>query len=348
MEDAILRLLNNKSISKKDFYESAKKIKIDLVLTAHPTEVKRRTLIQKYTQVNNVLEKFNKSRIFKLKNIEKETLALEQNLHEEITSIWKTDEIKRSRPTPDEEARWGLAVIEDSLWNAVPKICSRFDKAVQNYSGKRLPINFSPIVFGSWMGGDRDGNPNVTSNITNRIILLTRWEAATLYEKELTKIIQKLSMHECSKNLRRKVGNSQEPYRVYLRPIRNKLENTQKEIELFLNEKKPIDESKVVQSINEIIDPLTNVYNSLCAVKCKTIADGSILDLLRRAYSFGINLVKVDIRQESIRHQKLMRSVCMHLRLGDFDKWTEEEKISFLSKEFNSKRPLVSKKNEIR
>jgi len=139
------------------------------------------------------------------------------------------------------------------------------------------------------------------------------------------------------------VGNSQDPYRVYLRPIRNKLINTQKEIELFLNEKKPIDESKVVQSINEIIDPLTNVYNSLCAVKCKTIADGSILDLLRRAYSFGINLVKVDIRQESARHQKLMRSVCMHLRLGDFSKWTEEEKISFLSKEFNSKRPLVSK-----
>ena len=96
-------------------------------MTAHPTEVKRRTLIQKYTQVNNILEKFNKSRIFKQKNIEKETLALEQNLHEEITSIWKTDEIKRNRPTPGEEARWGLAVIEDSLWNAVPKICSRFD-----------------------------------------------------------------------------------------------------------------------------------------------------------------------------------------------------------------------------
>jgi len=99
LEDAILRLLKNKFISKKNFYESAKKIKIDLVLTAHPTEVKRRTLIQKYTQVNNILEKFNKSRIFKLKNIEKETLALEQNLHEEITSIWKTDEIKRNRPT---------------------------------------------------------------------------------------------------------------------------------------------------------------------------------------------------------------------------------------------------------
>ena len=343
LEEAIERLLKHKSISKNSFFQIAKNLKINLVLTAHPTEVKRRTLIQKYTKVNDILERFNNLRIFTKKNIDIETSSLEQRLNEEITSIWKTDEIKRSRPTPDEEARWGLAVIEDSLWNAVPKICSRFDKAVQNYSGKRLPINISPIVFGSWMGVDRDGNPNVTSNITNRIILLTRWEAATLYEKEFTKIIQKLSMHECSKNLRRKVGSSKEPYRVYLRPIRNKLIDTQKEIELFLNEKKPIDESKVVQSINEIIDPLTNVYNSLCAVKCKTIADGSILDLLRRAYSFGINLVKVDIRQESIRHQKLMRNVCMHLSLGDFDKLTEEEKISFLSREFNSKRPLVSK-----
>ena len=81
----------------------------------------------------------------------------------------------------------------------------------------------------------------------------------------------------------------------------------------------------------------------MCAIKCKTIADGSVLDLLRRAFSFGINLVKVDIRQESSRHQKLIRSICKHLRIGDFNHWSEQEKISFLSKEFKSKRPLVSK-----
>jgi phosphoenolpyruvate carboxylase len=150
-------------------------------------------------------------------------------------------------------------------------------------------------------------------------------------------------MYECSSNLKRKVGNSLEPYRDYLRPIRNKLINTQKEIELFLNEKKPLNEAKLVQSINEIIDPLVNVYNSLCSIKCKTIADGSVLDLLRRSFSFGINLVRVDIRQESSRHQKLIRSICKHLGVGDFNHWSEKEKISFLSKEFKSKRPLVSK-----
>ena len=85
-----------------------------------------------------------------------------------------------------------------------PKYAHDLTAVVKNYSGKRLPINFSPIVFGSWMGGDRDGNPNVTSDITKRVILLTRWEAANLYEKEFTKIIQKLSMYECSDNLKKK------------------------------------------------------------------------------------------------------------------------------------------------
>jgi len=343
LEDAINRLLEQKSISKEKFYQVAKSLKIDLVLTAHPTEVKRRTLIQKYTNVNNILEKFNKSRIFKLKNIKTETLAMERNLHEEITSIWKTDELKRSKPKPTEEAQWGLAVIEDSLWNAVPKICSRFNEAVEIYTGKKLPIEFSPLVFGSWMGGDRDGNPNVTAKTTEQVILLSRWEAANLYEKEFTKIIQKLSMHECSKELRKKVGNSYEPYRAYLRPIRNKLKSTQKEIEIFLKEKKPLKDSLLVQSVSEIINPLKVVYNSLCEVKCKAIANGSVLDLIRRAYTFGLNLARLDIRQESKRHLKLMKSICKHLGLGDFEKWPEEKKISFLSKEFKSKRPLVSK-----
>jgi len=343
LEDAIDRLLEQKSISKEKFYQVAKSLKIDLVLTAHPTEVKRRTLIQKYTNVNNILEKFNKSRIFKLKNIKTETLAMERNLHEEITSIWKTDELKRSKPKPTEEAQWGLAVIEDSLWNAVPKICSRFSETVETYTGEKLPIDFSPLVFGSWMGGDRDGNPNVTAETTEQVILLSRWEAANLYEKEFTKIIQKLSMHECSKELQKKIGYSQEPYRTYLRPIRDKLKNTQKEIELHLNEKKSLKESLLVQSVNEIINPLKVVYDSLYEVKCKAIADGSVLDLLRRAYAFGLNLARLDIRQESKKHLNLMKSICRHLSLGNFENWTEEEKISFLSREFKSKRPLISK-----
>ena len=343
LDEAVERLIKDKSISKNKFFQTVKKLKIELVLTAHPTEVKRRTLIQKFTHVNNLLERFVNLRIFTKKNVDREAKLLEESLHEEITSIWKTDELKRSRPTPIDEAKWGLAIIEDSLWNALPKICSYFDQSIQNYVGKRLPINFSPITFGSWMGGDRDGNSSVTSKITEEVVLLSRWMAANLYEKELTKLIRNLSIHECSKILKDKVGNSSEPYRVFLRPIRDKMKNTQRLIEQHLNNRKVLNEPYLVQSINEIIQPLNIVYNSLCDVKCESIANGSVLDLLRRAHCFGLNLAKLDIRQEANRHEKLLKNICLHLGLGNYQEWSEEEKISFLSKHFKSKRSLIPK-----
>ena len=341
LEEAILDVFKNKSLSLNKFYETAKNLKIEIVLTAHPTEVKRRTLIQKYAKVNHLLDSFNNLRIFTKQNINLEKNLLQNNLHEEITSVWKTDEIKRSRPTPVEEAKWGLAVIEDSLWNAIPKICSRFNNSVKYYTNKDLPINFSPIVFGSWMGGDRDGNPNVTAKTTKEVILLSRWEAASLYEKEFTKLIQSLSLHDCSKKIKKVVGKTWEPYRVFLRPIRNKLNQTQKEIESCLKENRKPKQTLLVQSINEIIQPLNDVYSSLSLVKCQIIADGIVLDLIRRAHTFGLNLTKLDIRQEAARHYKLITSVCKKLGIADYSKLSEEAKIQFLSKEYKSRRPLI-------
>jgi len=344
LEEAILNVVNKKSFSPKKFYETATKIKIDIVLTAHPTEVKRRTLIQKYAKVNYILDSFNNLRIFTKVNVNREKKLLVKKLHEEITSVWKTDEIKRSRPTPLEEVKWGLAVIEDTLWNAVPKICSRFDIAVKKYTKKNLPINFSPIRFSSWMGGDRDGNPNVTSKITKEAILLSKWEAANLYEKEFTKLIQNLSLHECSIKIKKIVGNTWEPYRVFLRPIRNKLQQTQIEIELSLKESREPKKLLIVKSIDEILNPLLDVYDSLCNVRCEVIANGIVLDLIRRAETFGINLAKLDIRQESSRHSSLINSICKKLGVANYLKFTEEEKIIFLSKEYRSKRPLIPNK----
>ena len=341
LEEAILDVFKNKSLSLNKFYETAKNLKIEIVLTAHPTEVKRRTLIQKYAKINHLFDSFNNLRIFTKQNINLEKNLLENNLHEEITSVWKTDEIKRSRPTPVEEAKWGLAVIEDSLWNAIPKICSRFNNSVKYYTNKDLPINFSPIVFGSWMGGDRDGNPNVTAKTTKEVILLSRWEAASLYEKEFTKLIQSLSLHDCSKKIKKVVGKTWEPYRVFLRPIRNKLKQTQKEIESCLKENRKPKKTLLVQSVNEIIQPLNDVYNSLSLVKCQIIANGIVLDLIRRAHTFGLNLTKLDIRQEAARHYKLITSVCKKLGIADYSKLSEEAKIQFLSKEYKSRRPLI-------
>ena len=145
---------------------------------------------------------------------------LDKKLLDELTIVWNTDDLKRVRPSPFDEARWGLAVIEDSLWDTIPKVYRRLNSIFLKNMGRGLPKNFNPIEFGSWMGGDRDGNPNVTSNITKDVILLSRWEAAKLYEKSLTKIIRSYSMKKCSKQITRQVGKSFEPYRAFLRPLR--------------------------------------------------------------------------------------------------------------------------------
>ena len=189
IEEIFEQLFKNKKISNSKIYNLAKSLDIGIVLTAHPTEVKRRTLIQKYHKIIEILEQRDlfKSHPSKL-------LRLNKQLSDEFTIIWNTDDLKRTKPSPYDEARWGLAIIEDSLWDTIPKVYRRLNSIFLKNMNKALPKNFNPIQFGSWMGGDRDGNPNVTSKVTQEVILLSRWEAAKLYEKTLTKIIRSYSM----------------------------------------------------------------------------------------------------------------------------------------------------------
>src|SRR5699024_2102106 len=133
------------------------KIKIDLVLTAHPTEVMRRTLIQKFHRIATILQAMDEVLP------KRQQLALREKLHEEITSIWLTDELRQKRPTPVDEAKWGMAIIENSLWQAVPMFMRELDYQLKQYGLPKLDLLEMPIQFGSWMGGDRDGNPFVNA-----------------------------------------------------------------------------------------------------------------------------------------------------------------------------------------
>ena len=240
IEEIFEKLFKNKKISNSKIYNLAKNLDIGIVLTAHPTEVKRRTLIQKYHKIIEILEQKDlyKSNSSKLMHLNKQ-------LYDEFTIIWNTDDLKRSKPSPFDEARWGLAIIEDSLWDTVPKVYRRLNSIFLKNMNRGLPKNFNPIQFGSWMGGDRDGNPNVTSKVTKEVILLSRWEAAKLYEKSLTKIIRSYSMKKCSKKISSKVGKTFEPYRVFLRPLRDKLRLTHRSIEQHFINKTPLDLSLI-------------------------------------------------------------------------------------------------------
>ena len=335
IEEIFENFFKNKKISNNKIYNIAKSLNIGIVLTAHPTEVKRRTLIQKYHSLTEILEQRNL-----LKNYPSKLKILDRKVFDEITIIWNTDEIKRSKPTPAEEARWGLAIIEDSLWDTIPKVYRRLNQIFEKNMGKGLPKNFNPIEFGSWMGGDRDGNPFVTAEVTKRVILLSRWEAAKLYEKSMTKLIRSYSMEKCSKKILKTTGKSFEPYRVYLRPLRDKLRKTHRSIEQYLVNNKPLNEKNLLSEREEILKPLRVVRESLEQNQSENIASGDLLDLMRRAKCFGINLARLDIRQESSRHSQLLAEYIKKKLNQDYSSWDEDRKIRYLSTKMQSKNLL--------
>ncbi len=337
IEEIFESLFKNKKISNNKIYNFAKSLNIGIVLTAHPTEVKRRTLIQKYHNITEILEQRD---LFK--NFPSKTIKLDKKLYDELTVIWNTDDLKRFKPSPFDEARWGLAIIEDSLWETIPKVYRRLNSIFIKNMKKSLPKNFNPIEFGSWMGGDRDGNPNVTAKVTKEVILLSRWEAAKLYEKALTKIIRAYSMEKCSKKITKVVGKSFEPYRVYLRPLRDKIRKTHRSIEQYLINGEPLDQSKLLHSKEEILKPLRVVRESLENNQCENIASGELLDLMRRTKCFGINLARLDIRQESARHSQLINEFFFKKYKKKYLLLSEKEKLNFFKSTLTSKKNLIN------
>ena len=338
IEEIFEDLFDNKDISENKIYNTAKNLDIGIVLTAHPTEVKRRTLIQKYHRIIEILEQRDL-----LENFPSKLRILDKKLFDELTIIWNTDDLKRSKPSPFDEARWGLAIIEDSLWDTIPKVYRRLNSIFLKNMNKGLPKNFNPIEFGSWMGGDRDGNPNVTAEVTRKVILLSRWEAAKLYEKALTKIIRSYSMKKCSKKILYKVGNSYEPYRVFLRPLRNKMRTTHRLIEQHLVNGKSLNHNELLNTKEEILKPLRVVRESLEQNQNENLASGELLDLMRRAKCFGINLAKLDIRQESFRHSKLISEFIKRKYRKNYLRMNEDEKIKFLKSKLLSKKNYINK-----
>src|SRR5690606_13728453 len=112
----------------------------------------------------------------------------------EIAAAWETSEVRQRRPSPIDEARSGMAVFEQALWDAVPQALRALSAALLRHTGRPLPPDFSPITFGSWIGGDRDGNPAVTADVTYVASLLARWQAASLYLREIDELRMELSM----------------------------------------------------------------------------------------------------------------------------------------------------------
>ncbi|OXX26767.1 phosphoenolpyruvate carboxylase [Vibrio sp. V08_P9A1T1] len=328
--------LNQNKISKLDAAQAVRDLNIELVLTAHPTEITRRTMINKLVKINECLSKLELSDLSF-----KERQKTERRLEQLIAQSWHSDVIRKQRPTPLDEAKWGFAVVENSLWQAVPDFLREFDEHLTNYLGEGLPIDARPVHFSSWMGGDRDGNPFVTHKITREVMLLSRWKAADLYLGDINELVSELSMTKCSDALRDLAGiDEHEPYRAILKRLRELLNETLEVLDAKINGQQ-LARKAPLQNIAQLWEPLYACYQSLHQCGMGVIADGSLLDTLRRIKAFGVHLVRLDIRQESTRHSDVISELTRYLGIGDYDQWSEQDKIAFLTNELSSKRPLL-------
>lgn len=338
--DNLLNRLKQQGFSDNTIAERVRDLNVEVVLTAHPTEVARRTLIQKYEQIFQCLAQLDNNALTGA-----ETQVIEERIHQLITQAWHTYEFRGQKPTPIDEAKGGFASVEHSLWTGIPDFVRLMDASLHTHTGQHLPMNAVPVRFSSWMGGDRDGNPFVTAKVTREVMLLSRWMATDLYLRDLKPLISELSMGDCSAEMQAIVGDSREPYWVILKALREKLLATRRWCEWALASEDAAQESDLVLLDNQaLVEPLQLCYDSLHACKLGVIADGPLLDMLRRAHSFGLTLVKLDIRQESGRHTQLLSELTKVLGLGDYEQWQELERQSFLLKELQNPRPLFPHK----
>ncbi|MDH3689719.1 MAG: phosphoenolpyruvate carboxylase [Gammaproteobacteria bacterium] len=333
--DAELKRLLEVGITPDSLFDTICDMEIGLVLTAHPTEVTRRTLTMKYQKIAQALAERDRTDL-----IPEEQRQVDELLTREIVTIWKTDEIRRERPTPLDEARAGVVLLEQVLWDVIPAYLRNLDKALQDHAGRRLPIEAAPIRFGSWIGGDRDGNPNVTADITRRVCLQTRWQATALYRQDIDELRRELSMQRCNDAVRRLAGEAREPYRKVLQDVRDRLARTQHWIEARLNDEK-IPVGSIYSTVEQLLQPLKACYQSLRQCDDGVVADGRLLDIIRRLACFGLTLTKLDIRQEAAQHTETLDAVTNYLEMGCYAGWTEQERQEFLLRELQSKRPLL-------
>jgi phosphoenolpyruvate carboxylase len=335
-DDSFSRLLAS-GIAPDRLYEAVCGLQIELVLTAHPTEVARRRIVQKHNRIARALARRDRT---DLTLIEREELLAD--LRREVEGAWATSEVREQRPSPLDEVRSGLIVFEQSLWEAVPRFGRTLDRALRTSTGRGLPVDAAPLRFGSWIGGDRDGNPNVTPDVTRRACWLSRWAAADLYLDEIDALRDELSLERASPELIAYVGDAGEPYRELLRRVRARLRATRDWIEAQLQRDEDLlSSSEVYLDATDLTADLRLCHRSLEETGYGLIAGGRLTDLLRRVSVFGVTLAHLDIRQDAARHAEALSAITSALGLGGYSEWSESQRLEFLERELAGRRPLA-------
>ena len=317
LEDVFSRLVAD-GHDAEEIREALRTQRVSFVLTAHPTEITRSTTIEKLRRIASLLHENDR---LDLTHFESD--QIERELHASITALWLTDEIRRKAPTPLDEARAGLFWFEQTLWNTVCDFGRRLDRMSREYLGQDLGSIDLPIRFGSWMGGDRDGNPNVTAAITRRAVCLSRVFACTLFRREITALAEELSLDVASEEFCADLPATHEPYRLVLNRLSDQLRATRQHwLSGYRDVQGRQGDATNVITVDELRATCSSVQRSLRAVGADVLAEDRVLDILRRIDVFGLVLARLDLRQDASIHERIADLITE----GQWSKATEAER----------------------
>lgn len=343
---------------------------IEMVLTAHPTQAVRRSLLAKLHIIAECLQANHDSYL-----TPDERQTNEDRLKACLVSLWRTDEVRRIKPRPEDEARNILNIIEETVWASTPQYLTHVDRFLRSKGLDPLPLDASPFLFGSWAGGDRDGNPFVTPDVTQQVIALNRYRASCLYLDEIERLLFDLSIQYGSDELlaynesvKKQVEEARkahphlvnsnrirykefwdsvpqtEPFRVCFAHMRDRMTATRDHCEAVLMNRPPPQDNAAAPmytSKAELLEPLNIMYKSLYETNDSLIAEGDLKDLIRRVHMFGLTMVKLDIRQEADEHTNALDAITKHIGVGTYSEFDEETRLEFLTKSLEGKRPLI-------
>jgi len=300
--------------------EALRKVKVQPVFTAHPTEVARRTVLQKRRRIARHLESIDQ-----LPLPEADALALESAILTEITALWETDEVRVQKPLVTDEIRMGLDHYPMSIFETLPRIYAEIGDALENVYGLCIPVDQlpQPLSFGSWIGGDRDGNPFVTVESTREALQRAQNTIVAHYIAELGSIGEQLSSSAKQVSVSEAFRNRLAQYVQMMgdEPARlariSETELYRKFLSFMVTRLRDVSSAgeHAYRSAREFESDLVYVRESLESNRGQRMAELLLDPLLRKARTFGFHLATLDIRQHAAVHHKVL--VELQSRVGN-------------------------------
>jgi phosphoenolpyruvate carboxylase len=294
-------------------------IRIRPVITAHPTEAKRVTVLERHRRIY--------LRLFELESprwTQREREELIRSLHDEIELLWLTGELKLEKPSVAQEVAWGQYFFNENLFDVVPQLLAKAHGALeQAYPDLEVEV---PLLFqfGSWIGGDRDGNPYVTSQVTRDTVWSNRLAVLNRYRQRLSDLIRNLSIAEHAlplpegflRTLHERLGelpdaaglaarNAGEPFRQYLASMLSRLERTARECQ----QQRPSLDATGYLNADQMIADLDQMIAALTEAGAGPLARSVLLPFRREVGVFRFSTVRLDVRENTIRMNQALEAI---------------------------------------